>query len=171
MKVIWKIIFIAALCFVLNSCKQKGCMDPKSLNYDIMADEDDGTCLYCQSINTTIANRTEYLIDDFNSSIHYNQSILRFDMTQHADTFNFLQCGNTGCKVDLKVTSQVNEAMTLNYQLYSSFPVQLYSNQRITIMGHATLDMGQIGTQQYSNFVPLSFATITIDLQNPVIYY
>jgi len=171
MKALLKIILSAVICLTLNSCKQKGCTDPNSLNYDIMADEDDGSCLYCQSISTPVATRSEYLIDDYNPSIHYNENILRFDMTQHADTFNFFQCGTSACKVDLKVTSLVNETMILNYRIYSNSTVYLYSNETITITGHSTIDMGTIGTQSYTDCIPVTFATITTHLQSSVIYY
>ncbi len=171
MKVLLKIILPAIICFTLNSCKQKGCTDPNSLNYDIMADEDDGSCLYCESISTPIATRSEYLIDDYNTSIHYNENILRCDMTQHADTFNFSQCGTTACKVDLKVTSLVNEAMLLDFRLYANSTISLSAYQRITIMGHSTVDIGTIGTQNYTNCVPITFAPITVELRSSVVYY
>ena len=45
--------------FLLQSCEKdvrKGCMDPHSLNYNVLAKEDDGSCLYLDSTFTIWSN-------------------------------------------------------------------------------------------------------------------
>ena len=55
------VFFMGIVVFSLMSCKKdvrKGCTDPNSLNYNVLAEEDDGSCEYLDSTVTILSNGT-----------------------------------------------------------------------------------------------------------------
>lgn len=155
----------------LPGCKQSGCTDPNSLNYDILADEDDGSCLYCDSLRTTLTTQTYFLKDTYFNSPHANQNVAKFEFEQRSDTFNFEQCGTNGCKILLKITSLVPETMDFEYSTSCSYPNQFFSSKQITIAGYATADMGRVALIATSNCRVLIPYAIIISLESVISYY
>ncbi|MGE0561001.1 MAG: hypothetical protein AB7O47_04250 [Flavobacteriales bacterium] len=54
-------VIIGVCALFLTSCKKevrKGCTDPNSLNYNVLAEEDDGSCEYLDSTVTILSNGT-----------------------------------------------------------------------------------------------------------------
>ena len=47
-----KIFFLFLLCSVFFSCKKEGCTDVKATNYDVNANQDDGSCKYLPALST-----------------------------------------------------------------------------------------------------------------------
>src|SRR5687767_1888287 len=104
-KIIYTSLFLSAMFFLLGSCKESGCTDPKAINYNITSDDDDGSCIYCNDNLSTLADISVNLKDDFFSSPHFNQNIAQFFIHQDLYTPNDMWCGTQKSTISLKVRS------------------------------------------------------------------
>jgi hypothetical protein len=146
-------------------------MDQNSLNYDIMAEEDDGSCIYCDSIITPVANKTLFLIDNYGGSIHYGQQILKIDLDQHADTFSYIQCGDAQCVTSAKLTSLIDQTMSVTFNVNIGSPVFLNRTLTISIGGHDTQDVKEFDVSPLSDCIPITAAPISASLQSQPFYH
>jgi len=81
-------VMIAALC----SCKQKGCTDRQSLNYDSDAEENDGSCNYISGTYNVTENCGQP--DHFNITIPGNG--IYFTITNFANIFSSVSAVRIG---------------------------------------------------------------------------
>ena len=159
---------------IFSACRQKGCMDKSSLTYDVLAEEDDGSCLYCDSLRIFVTNKDYPLIDNYGiPGTHYQQQVAKFTIDQYIDTFNFLQCGTSGCKISLSITSLVNENMDLDYYFRSSSSshISFYSSQRVIVPGRSTINIGLLSTQNSANCLSVDSNAAVVSLNGPITYY
>lgn len=108
------------ICFfgILVSCTEKGCKDKSALNYQVTANVDDGSCVYCNTIEVDKGKLTTSIFDNRGGSIHLNDQILSIEASQSSEVYNDGGCGQNGCYMTLKITNLIPENISgLNFSI------------------------------------------------------
>jgi hypothetical protein len=140
-----------SLLLVLNSCKEKGCTDPKAMNFNITADEDDGSCIICSPALEEIGSGSIDVFDNNFSSQHYTELVAEFTISQFKNSYNYQECGNSTCYFVIKVQSNVTEPMHFSYNLYSSGVVTFNNSGNVVIQGLSSIIVDTINFNQSGN--------------------
>src|SRR5687768_11400296 len=86
------LLLCSVACFHLSGCAEEGCTDKAALNYNSVAEKDDGSCMYCG--HTHEEEQYDLNIFDNNvSSVFYNQAVARVHVIRKKDMFSFDNCG------------------------------------------------------------------------------
>ena len=173
MKACMKILFpIAIITILFTSCHKKGCTNKDAINFDVTSDEDDGTCIVCQTTEVKLDSKTLYLKDENFGSPHYNQKVAKFYLDQYVQTPNNKVCGKETSSITLKIESLVSQNMYVYYRVQElSGPINIYYYNDITINAYQTIEVGTIQTFNNPPFFKLSLDSITATTQSDIIYF
>ena len=172
MKFIFKCaIVLASSVLLFSSCHQRGCTDVKAVNYNVTADEDDGSCIVCDTMLSNLDSMTIYLKDKMPGSIHYNQNVARFFLDQNIFTPSDKACGKEYSPVNLYIESLVNEKMYINYRISTvDGPIYIYYSADAYIETFETFNAGEILKYNNPPFFNIGLDSLNVTAYD-LIYY
>lgn len=107
---------------MLSSCEEEGCTDPEALNFNIVADKDDGSCVYCDDAEFNDLGRAiNFITDERWGSEFFQEPVLEFDIVQHEKVFVYSDCGQSGCFLDVNVKNITDKDISL-LQFFVNIP-------------------------------------------------
>ncbi|MEO8149721.1 MAG: hypothetical protein ABI723_18930 [Bacteroidia bacterium] len=170
---LFKISAAIILCIIFfNSCNECGCIDHEAINYNSVADKDDGSCKYCDSTLKQYATKTVSLKDMYSASPHFNQVVANFIFNQDSLRYNDLSCGDNTCKIFLHVESLVNQEMEFSYGIWSAWPYNLNSMRHVIIPANATYNADTVHINGGSPCSILNNSSIDVFLiDGPIVYH
>jgi len=144
--------FLVTSILYFSGCKEKGCTDPSALNYNSVAEEDDGSCITCAGITDTIATDSCIVRDNNFGSIHYQDTVGIFYFTQTHTEFEHAECGVNKCLILLQFKSFVPEKMSFSFNVQASGGnMNFFYSDNITVPGFTLYNIGSITEQNISN--------------------
>lgn len=139
------------LILFFGGCKEKGCTDPKAINYSSTATDDDGSCIRCQE-TVTITGYQTLAFRDFNvASPHYTETVGQMHVRQLSSSYKSDLCGNRVCDYEISVENQVNQRMTFYWQMHCSGGITFNYSRLINVPANTTLIVDTISSSAVSN--------------------
>jgi hypothetical protein len=158
--------------FLFNGCKEKGCTDRNAINFNSVADEDDGSCIICQGSTNIINPVFEDLFDNNSSGgPHPFQKVASVTVTQVKVQYTYTQCGTNNCYFFVDIQSIVPETMTFNFNLQVSGNVSFNRFKVVTVGPYETVRADSIPSSVVSNPCGILPTTFFVNTSGSITYH
>lgn len=131
-------IILSFLAF-LNACKKQGCTNKGALNYNKSAGIDDGSCEYCDTIQTYRSYQYNEYSDWQNGSPYYSQKVISMNIITDIYQYEGNSCRKYGknintsyCNFILWITNKVSNK-SIRYTIYYYDNFGNYVNKQYTL--------------------------------------
>ena len=168
-----KILIVTCSMLLLAGCHQSGCTDPHAINFNVTADQDDGSCIVCKTSVTPFDSTKVFLVDPNFNSIHYHDTVASFSLYQEIQQPSDKVCGEATSVVRLVITSMINQKMFLYYHLSTyNGPVNVNMYEQALIDPHQLYVGGAVNSNNNPPFLPISLDSINVVVYSgEIIYY
>ena len=143
MRKIFYILLGLIIVALIDGCTQKGCTDKNALNYNVAADKDDGSCVYCKATSTQLTSVKGYLVDR-NGGPYFEDTVAVFNVTGTSMNFNDVKCGANSCNFFLTVQNKINKQITISFCEFEVVPLFDTTMDNIVIPANSTHNYNQI---------------------------
>lgn len=178
------LIAVVLVCttYLLSSCKQ-GCTDSKAFNYNSGAQQDDGSCMYCDSALETLSIGQTYIYDGDAGSPYQFSYVLAIEDRYSKANFTGNGCRALGIQGDQNcvqgrnyvtlhnlVSSNIRFSCDLTVSISSSFGFTSTNNYPIStviIPAGDSLALGNVGANclDQGTFFSVSITSTNYSLQ------
>ena len=130
----------------LYGCRQNGCTIKHALNFSVTANKNDGSCIFCDSTYSQTAYDSVDLIDNFITSAHYQEAVVRFYFTQNSLLFNDKSCSDDSCTISFSIKNLTNQDIDFPFDISGFGEMNFYYSSIGSVYIHAgeRLNRGQI---------------------------
>jgi hypothetical protein len=168
------LLSIAVLFF--TSCHNSGCTNKNAVNFDITADEDDGSCVVCRTTTDDIAYKLTYLQDNSCCSEYSGQLVAIAYVHQFREIPNDKLCGSPKSNLNIRFKNLKEKTMQIqNFSVSEmSGPVDVFisASLNVTIGPGEIVDIGDFPNAIVNNpaGIPITLDSLRIVSSN-IIYY
>ena len=139
--IIYQILFFS---IIISGCRENGCTDKAALNYNIAAEDDDGSCVYCNIVRNKLSEHSIFLVDINSMSQFYLETIAEIKFTRLSDKYNSTTCGSNKCLISIDIHNIFYKEIEFTYVVIIPAPYNYNASNLVIIPPYQTVSIDTI---------------------------